>query len=127
LACRLAEAHLGADDVRLARDLGRVATAREPDCARAFSVYGIALVRYRYWDSAEMAIRRARQLAPEDTQISEVLLDIYSQQGAFQKAVTVAEEALRRHPDQARLHYKAGWAYGRLPQTPELTERALAH
>jgi Flp pilus assembly protein TadD len=127
LACRLAEAHLGADDVRAARDLGQVATAREPNCARAFSVYGIALVRYRYWDSAESAIRRARQLAPEDTQISEVLLDIYSQQGTFSKAVTLAEEVLRQHPNQARVHYQAGWARGRLPQTPEITEKALSH
>jgi Flp pilus assembly protein TadD len=128
LYCRLAEAHLGADDVKQARDLGAVATAREPNCARAFSVYGIALVRYRYWDSAETAIRRAIQLAPEDSQIREVLVDVYAQQGAVAKAFQAAAEALARAPASARLHYKAGWAGSRLPQTTAaVTHDAIAH
>ena len=127
LPCRLAEAHLGADDVLLARDLGKEATEAEPACPRAFSVYGIALVRYRYWDSAAKAIERAIQLAPDDAQVREVLVDIYSQQGAFGKAVAAAEEALKLNPSSARLHYKAGWALSRLPQGPNATDRALDH
>ena len=125
LWCRLAEAYLGTNDPKTARVYGKKAVEVEPNCARAFSVYGIAEVRHRYWDSAAAALKRARSLAPEDGQIGEVLVDTYLQQGTYEQAVRLAEELLAKSPQSSRLYYKLGWAYSRMPQNAATTARAL--
>lgn len=127
LWCRLAEAHLGVNDIKQALALGREAVRREPDCARAQSAYGIALARSRYWDSAVQALQKARVLAPEDRQVGEVLVDVLLQKGAYLEGVRVSEELLAYEPRSALLHYRAGWGYSRLPQHGDAPRLAIRH
>jgi Flp pilus assembly protein TadD len=127
LHCRLTEAHLGVEDVRAARDLGAEAVVREPNCARAFSNYGIALARSRYWQSAALMLRRARQLAPEDTGLAKALVDVEIQQGAFDEAARLGEELLRTTPESPELRFNTGVAYAQQPGRPESVTRAVEH
>lgn len=130
LYCRLAEAYLGSEDTREALKLGEVAARREPNCARALSVYGIAAARHRYWDTAATALEGAWKLAPEDTGIPTTLIEVYLQRTQYQKVIDTARAQLGSDPNSARLTYKLGFAQARLPQTPEVTaeaERTLRH
>lgn len=128
LPCRLAEANLGAEDVRAALALSQQAVLRETDCARAWSVLGISLARQRQWLSAAQALQRAQGLAPDDSGIADTLIEVHLQRGDHAGAIAVAQAQLAKQPRSARLHYKIGWAYARLPQTPAVsseTERWL--
>lgn len=127
LPCRLAEAYLGAEDVKGARELGERAVAEEPQCARAFSVFGIASARYRFWGTAAEALEQAQQLAPEDDGIPETLIEVYLQQNQFERAIETARRLLGRNARSAVMEYKLGFAHARLPQTPETTEAAIRH
>lgn len=117
LPCRLAEAYLGADDVSEARTLGQQAAQLEPDCPRALSVYGIALVRSRYSASAIPVLRQALSLAPSDSGIAEVLVEACAQQGDYAEAIRIGAPLLKEHGTSARLEYQVGLAYSRLPVT----------
>lgn len=127
LGCRLAEAHLGAEDLQQAREIGAKAVMEEPDCIRAHSVYGLTLLRFRYWETAAAELQTAVRLAPDDVEIGQVLVDVYIQQAAYDKAVQLGETLLPKTPHPTRLHYKLGWAYGRRPQRGDSGERAIAH
>jgi tetratricopeptide (TPR) repeat protein len=127
LSCRLAEAHLGADSMQTAKELGEKATAEEPDCARAHSVCGLALMTFRYYDRAAAMLLKAQQLAPEDSQIGETLVDVYLRQAQYTKATEVGESLVVKSPNAARLRYLLGWAYSRISGNKEATERAVTH
>jgi tetratricopeptide (TPR) repeat protein len=127
LGCRLAEAHLGAEDLKGARELGEKAVAREPNCARAHSVYGLTMLRFRYWVSAADELKRAIQLAPEDKEIPLVLLDVYIQHALYDQAVELGEQLAAKSPGSARLQYKLGWAYGRLAGRSDGSAQSIAH
>ncbi len=127
LGCRLAEAHLGAEDLKQAREIGAKAVIEEPDCARAHSVYGLTMLRFRYWDTAASELQTAMRQAPEDLEIGQLLVDVYIQQAAYDRAVPLGESLLPKMPNPVKLHYKLGWAYGRQPPHGDNTARAIAH
>jgi Flp pilus assembly protein TadD len=127
LRCRLAEAYLGAEDVSEARRLGQTATATEPDCPRAHSVFGIALVRSRFALSAARVLRRAQSLAPGDTGITEVLVEALAQQGEYAAAIREGTPLLAGDRASARVHHHLGLSYSRLPPSTEHAERAEHH
>lgn len=127
LWCRLAEAHLGAEDVHSARVLGEQAAAHEPYCARAFSAYGIALLRSRYSIAAAAALERAWALAPADLGILEVLVQALLDQGDYLGAIRLGRPFLAADPAFARLHYRVGLAFSRLPPTHENVDQAARH
>lgn len=127
LGCRLTEAHLGVEEVRRARALGEAAVRREPNCARALTNYGIALIRSRQWQTATEMLRRAQALAPEDPGIGETLVDVQVQGGAFREAAELGETLLRRFPQSPKLEFQTGLAWSQLIPQPGAAERALAH
>ncbi|HZO89224.1 MAG TPA: tetratricopeptide repeat protein [Chthonomonadaceae bacterium] len=127
LSCRLAEAYLGAEDLPQARDWGQKAVAEGADPARAHSVYGITMLRFRYWDTAIQHLQQAWKLAPDDLDIPLTLMEAYLQQGDYARVIQVGEQLLPRVGDSPRLHYKLGWAYCRQPQRGDTTERAITH
>jgi tetratricopeptide (TPR) repeat protein len=127
LGCRLAEAHLGVEDTRRARELGEQAVKREPNCARAFTNYGLALARMRFYDSSSAALRRARELAPKDHEIGEALVDVYLQQGAFSSAARLGEELIAAGAGGSKLEYNVGLAYSRLPPGSGGIEQGIRH
>ena len=124
LWCRLSEAHLGAEDVRGARDLGAVAVSREPDCARAFSNYGLALFRSRFEESAAAALDRAAQLAPDDAGINEARLDVALQRARFEEAASLAKQLLIGNPSSAKYHFNLGLAYSQMLNHPDAARQA---
>jgi Flp pilus assembly protein TadD len=126
LRCRLAEALLGAEDARGALEVARVAVAREPACARAFSTLGLALARGRYWVSASDALRKAQELAPDDPTIGEARLQVFLEQGELQRAAELAD-SLSARIDSARFHFNAGSAYAQMVGRPGSVELAEGH
>jgi tetratricopeptide (TPR) repeat protein len=127
LRVRLAEAYLGADDLKAARAWGEQAVAEGTDAVRAHSVYGITMVRFRYWDTAIEHLQKAWELDPTEINVPVVLMEAHIQRGDYVKAAEVGEAVLKQTGDSARLRYKLGWAYARQPQRPEARERAIAH
>ena len=127
LPTRLAEAYLGVEDLKNAREVGAKAVEREPASLRAHTVYGTVLARFRYWDSAMETLKRARTLAPKDPEVAAILLDVTLQKGAFDEAIALGEELVALSPDSSKLHYKLGYAYGRIPQQADSADRALRH
>jgi tetratricopeptide (TPR) repeat protein len=115
------------EDLKQAREIGARAVVEEPDCVRAHSVYGLTMLRFRYWDTAAAELQTAMRLAPDDTEIGQVLVDVYIQQAAYDKAIALGEALLPKTAKPARLHYKLGWAYGRRPQHGDTATRAIAH
>jgi len=126
LKCRLAEAYLGVEDIGEARRLGEAAVAAEPECARAHSVYGIALVRSRFAVSAAAVLKKAVALAPEDTGINEVLVEALAQQGEYAAAIRAGAPLAESGSNSPRLYHHLGLAYSRLPPSPENSRRAEA-
>jgi tetratricopeptide (TPR) repeat protein len=115
LHCRLAEAALGAEDLTLARAEGEKAVKAGTDPVRAHSVYGITLVRFRAWESAATHLRKAIELAPNDIEVPLVLMEAYLQQSAYDKAIALGETYSTKFPQSARMHYRLGLAYTRVP------------
>ncbi len=127
LMVRLAEAYLGADDLTTAKNYGEKAVQAGVDAARAHSVYGITMVRFRYWDTAETHLRKAWELSPNEIDIPIVLMEAAIQKGDYAKATEVGEQVLPKSKPSAPLHYKMGWAYARQPLRKDVTDRALQH
>jgi tetratricopeptide (TPR) repeat protein len=125
LRCRLAEAYLGTEDLKQARAAGEEATRREPDCPRAWSVYGLASARFRYWDAATSSLRKAMQLAPADNEIADALVNVYLHQGAYAEAIRLGEPLWPKMGGSAEFAYKLGMAYSRLPQQGDNPEKAM--
>lgn len=123
LSCRLTEAYLGAEDARMARELGAAAIAREPSCARALSSYGLALGRARQWQSAAECLEQARRLEPEDRTIGEALVKVWFEGGGFRQAAELADR-LSSRGETASLRFYAGAAYAQFPGEPEAAERS---
>ncbi|WP_309714246.1 tetratricopeptide repeat protein [Armatimonas sp.] len=123
LHCRLAEAALGTEDLLLARSEGEKAVQEGTDLVRAHSVYGITLVRFRSWESAAVQLTKAIELLPDDIEVPLVLMEVYLQQGAYDKAIALGEKYVTRFPQSARLHYRLGLSYTKVPGK---TEQAIA-
>jgi Tfp pilus assembly protein PilF len=127
LACRLAEAYLGAEDLNNAKTWGEKAVKEGTDAVRAHSVYGITMLRFRYWDTALEQLQKAWSLAPDDLDLPLLLMDVFTQKGDYLKATELGEQIAAKADQSPPFHYKLGWGYARQPQRAEVTQRAETH
>ena len=89
-------------------DLYRRALAVEPDYLSALNNLGRALAELKRFEEAAEVLERSRSLRPESPASYVNLLSIYIQTRNMTVALPLAEEALRRFPNEAAVHWNAG-------------------
>lgn len=89
-------------------ELYRRALAVEPDYLSALNNLGRALAELKRFEEAAEVLERSRSLKPESPASYVNLLSIYIQTRNMSVALPLAEEALRRFPDEAAVHWNAG-------------------
>lgn len=89
-------------------DLYRRALAVEPDYLSALNNLGRALAELKRFEEAADVLERSRNLRPESPASYVNLLSIYIQTRNMTVALPLAEEALRRFPNEAAVHWNAG-------------------
>jgi tetratricopeptide (TPR) repeat protein len=89
-------------------DLYRRALAVEPKYLSALNNLGRALAELKRFEEAAEVLERSRSLRPESPASYVNLLSIYIQTRNMTVALPLAEEALRRFPDEAAVHWNAG-------------------
>ena len=124
LTCRLAEAHLGAGDTAAAKEWVEKAVAEEPDSARALSVYGLAMMAFRYYDTAAAMLEGA-PLAP-GRRIGQSLVDVTLQQAKYAEATRLGR-ACGEGAGFGAPALPTGLGYSRETGNREATAKAIAH
>lgn len=89
-------------------DLYRRALAVEPNYLSALNNLGRALAELKRFEEAAEVLERSRSLRPESPASYVNLLSIYIQTRNMTVALPLAEEALRRFPNEAAVHWNAG-------------------
>jgi tetratricopeptide (TPR) repeat protein len=119
---------------RAERALVRAETAaeREPACAVAQAVHGMALEDAGEPAAAIAALEKAHRLAPKDARIALTLAQVQGRAGRWEEAARLAGEVLAADPRSADAHYLRGWLRSRAPggiaagAAKQELERALA-
>lgn len=127
LSCRLAEAYLGAEDLTSARAWSEKAAKEGEDMVRTHSVYGIVMLRFRYWDTALEQLTQAWKLAPDDKELPLLIMDVHLQKGDYDKATQLGETLLTQFETSPQLQYKLGWGYARQPLKQDVAKKAERH
>lgn len=88
------------------------ATSADPTLARAHRRLGLELAVLGRLPEAEVALRRAVQLAPRDRAARLALGDLYRRAGALEAAIAVFQDLARREPAQSEALYRLAECYG---------------
>jgi tetratricopeptide (TPR) repeat protein len=118
----------GGDHAGAAALLARAAGA-DPDYAPAHRALGLSLAALGRKEAAEVALRRALQLAPGDGLARLALADLYRGVGAVNEAIGLLEERLRQAPRDAAALYRLAECYsdrGQPDRRRALLEQAVA-
>jgi len=90
---------------------------------------GMSLPQQAYWDSDLLIYARGHQLYPENPYASIGLGREYSHRGAYDRAITLVEDAVRRNPDDTYEVYGLAEVYivaGRKTEGRKVLEYALS-
>lgn len=130
LKLTLAHALLSRGDIKEARAITEAALQREPGNARAFLQLGTIDLAMQDRASAEAALARALELAPDDADTLRNLSTLLVERGRFEEALNLAECAHLRAPlDSAVLLHLAYCraAAGLWPQAEAACRKLLAY
>lgn len=108
-------------------DLYEKVLAREPNHISALNNMGRALSEIKRFDEAAVVLERSRALRPDNPASYVNLLSIYIQTRNLTVAVPVAEEALRKFPNVAAVHWNVGSVFrmaGRTEEGEKILDRA---
>jgi TolB-like protein/Tfp pilus assembly protein PilF len=109
-----------AEGAENARDAVRRALSLGPDVAEGHWALGAVLMWYEWdWRGAEVSIRRALQLAPEDSQLLILAAILLQNLGQFEEAAALVGKALALDPLNDEAHVTSGL---RLLYTERLAE-----
>jgi tetratricopeptide (TPR) repeat protein len=105
----------------LSKDLAARARGREAEAASVMAQFGLAHQQLADYDASVAAFTAAKQLAPDD-----VAYDLYLAQALLaarknDRALAIADDALRKTPDEARLVRLRAQALARLGRSTEAT------
>jgi TolB-like protein/Tfp pilus assembly protein PilF len=118
-----------AEGAERARDAATRALKVEPDLAAAHWALGAVRMYYDWdWRGAESCIRRALQLAPEDSQLTVRAASLMQNLGRREEAEALVPRALALDPLNVDAHVASGWLLtlaGRLTEAESAYRRAL--
>lgn len=98
-------------DQEFALDIAKEVAAQSPDDALAVAAYGDMLGITGKLDEAAAAYKKSVEIDPANYVVWKNLLSVYLQQTQADSLIKYSEEALRKFPNQANLHYINGMAY----------------
>ena len=117
-----------AESAERARDAAARALEAEPDLAAAHWALGAVRTYYDWdWKGAESCLRRALQLAPEDSQLIVRAATLMQNLGRREEAEALVLRALALDPLNVDAHLASGWRLtlaGRLPEAESAYLRA---
>ena len=117
-----------AESAERARDAAARALEAEPDLAAAHWALGAVRTYYDWdWKGAESCLRRALQLAPEDSQLIVRAATLMQNLGRREEAEALVPRALALDPLNVDAHLASGWRLtlaGRLPEAESAYLRA---
>lgn len=105
----------------LLKDTSR-ANGREYESAAVLVQLGIAQQQLANWDASIAAFAAAKTLTPEDPEIDAYLVQAHLTARRFERAETLAREALARDPDQTRMVRLRAQALLKAGKTAEATK-----
>jgi tetratricopeptide (TPR) repeat protein len=107
------------DSVALAKAslLAQLVTTIHPENPKSFSLYGDVLYQNNQLAEAENVYQKALDLNANVFAIWDQLIQIKLALYNYKGAITAAETAIERFPNQATLHYYLGLSYGQTQQT----------
>ncbi|MFZ5831915.1 MAG: tetratricopeptide repeat protein [Planctomycetota bacterium] len=102
---------LAEDETQLEQAVVYLQAASEmmPDNPRVHYNFGLALQKLKRFDEAETALTRAYDLAPAVNQYLEALAILYTQQNRSSKALGIAQELVRREPQNPQFRSLLGF------------------
>jgi TolB-like protein/Tfp pilus assembly protein PilF len=93
-----------------AREAAKRALRVGPEVAASHWALGTVLMYYDWdWQGAEASIRRALQLAPEDSQLSIPAVTLMQNLGRMEEAAALVRRALVLDPLNVEAHIASGW------------------
>ncbi len=124
---KLAEGDLGRDNATLARRELETTITLDPSHPQAYQLLGVLLMGiYRDFEGAAEAFRRQTEAAPGNLDARFEYVKALMDMGMWSRAVTEAEDLVRRAPDDPRAYpYLAGayWKMGRPDEAMQIFER----
>lgn len=126
LYCRRSEALTRSGDARAGEAAAKEAVDKEPDCARAHALYGIAMSDREDHAVAVSELTRAAILAPQDNRIGLSLAQAQLNAADLQGAEKSVRAVLSREPDNLLGLFLLGWSYARRSPTPDNIGQATA-
>jgi len=96
--------------------------------AREHQQKGVDYARHGDWESAEVELRQAAKLAPDDPQILAALGGVLGTEHKVAEAASYLEKAVQLAPDNAVMRCnlaRSQWQLGKLPEARQNLERVL--